>query len=387
MLDRHWQAIEPIADVYATDAGIELKVAALAYDELYTQLSLTLTQRADTFDVVLMADAWIPQFATFLTPLDIPSDQLSAFVPASIELGRYPIDSTPCALPWLGEAQFFVLRPEWLQRTGQTPPDSWDDTVECASVVAGELEPDGDLAACGMRSLNGRELVESFLPILRGFGKNLIDMESSVPQLDTPEALAAMQAFLELAGLSPKQSAAAGAPNNAERFAAGQISMMANFWSSDLLAARKATAEPESGPMASTRQPAQPGIEHRAMTGVWLAGIPVGAAAPDAAKDFLGWLTGLECQAQLPALNLPPVRADVLRDATLTERFPDLPVLLEMLGTATPRSRSPFYPQLEQLVGAELQRAVSGDETGDVAMKNANVALREFLVREGVLTA
>jgi ABC-type glycerol-3-phosphate transport system substrate-binding protein len=58
-----------------------------------------------------------------------------------------------------------------------------------------------------------------------------------------------------------------------------------------------------------------------------------------------------------------------------------------MLGAATPRSRSPFYPQLEQLVGAELQRAVSGDETGDVAMKNANVALREFLVREGVLTA
>jgi len=229
--------------------------------------------------------------------------------------------------------------------------------------------------------------VESFLPVLRGFGKDLIDRETSVPQLDTDEALAAMQAFLELAAFSPVESAAVDAADNAERFGAGQISMMANFWSSDLLAARTLTSSVESGPLASTLQPAQPGVAHSAMTGVWLAGIPAGSLATETARAFLGWLTGVDLQGQLPGLNLSPVRIDVFQDPALASQFPDLPVLHEMLEQATSRPRSPFYPQLEQLVATELQRALAGEVSGEQAMKNANVALRQFLVREGVLTA
>ena len=385
MLDRHWEAIEDLVDAYTSDAGIELKVTPLGYDELYTQLSLALTQRASTFDVVLMADPWIPQLASFLNPLEVTSDEADAFVPTSFELGRYPAESQACALPWLGETQFFVLRPEWLDSASQTPPETWDETVECATAIAGQLEPDGELAAYGIRSLDDHQVVESFLPVLRGYGKDLIDGETSVPQLDTDEALAATQAFLELAALSPGESAAVDAQDNAERFGAGQIALMANFWSSDLLTAR--TASSEAGPLASTLQPAQSEADHQAMTGVWMAGIPSGSLLPDDARAFLGWLTGLDLQMQLPELSLPPVRTDVLQDAVLTEQFPDLPVLLDMLERATSRPRSPFYPQLEQLVAAELQRALAGEQSGDEAMKNANVALRQFLVREGVLTA
>jgi multiple sugar transport system substrate-binding protein len=387
MLDHHWETIEDLAEGYATDAGIELKATPLGYDELYTQLSLALTQRASTFDVVLLEDSWIPQLVSFLVPLDVPSDEAAAFVPTSFALGRNPVDRHPCALPRLGERQIYVLRPESLERASQKPPESWDDTVECATTIAGQLDPDGELAAFGIRSLDGHQLVESFLPVLRGFGKDLIDRETSVPQLDTDEALAAMEAFLVLAALSPVESPAVDATDNGERFGAGQISMMANFWSSDLLASRTVTANAETGPLASMLQPAQSGGVHRAMTGVWLAGIPAGSLAVDAARGFLAWLSGTELQGELPGLNLPPVRTDVLQDPDLVRRFPDLPVLHEMLDVATSRPRSPFYPQLEQLVAAELQRALSGEVSGEQAMKNANVSLRQFLVREGVLTA
>ena len=139
----------------------------------------------------------------------------------------------------------------------------------------------------------------------------MIDRETSVPQLDTDEALAAMQTFLELAASSPVESAAVDEADNAERFGAGQISMMANFWSSDLLAARTATSSSEAGPLASMLQPAQPGVAHRAMTGVWLAGIPAGSLAVDAARGFLTWLSGRELQGQLPGLN---------NDVTLIQR-------------------------------------------------------------------
>jgi multiple sugar transport system substrate-binding protein len=387
ILDRHWKAIEDLADGYAEDTGIELKATPLGYDDLYTQLSLALTQRASTFDVVLLVDQWIPQLVSFLTPLDISADASAAFVQTAFELGHYPADGKTSALPWLGETQFFVSRPDWLERAGQTEPETWDDTVESATAIAGQLDADGSLSAFGIRGLDDHQVVESFLPVLRGFGKELIDRETSVPQLDTDEALAAMQTFLELAALSPAESAAVDALDNGDRFVAGQIAMMANYWSSDLLAARTSEPSDQTGPLASTLQPAQSGNAHLAMTGVWLAGIPSGSLAQDVAKTFLGWLTGLEVQAQLPRLGLPPVRADVMQDAALTQQFPDLPVLLDMLEEATCRPRSPFYPQLEQLVAAELKRALAGEQSGDEAMKNANIALRQFLVREGVLTA
>lgn len=387
ILDRHWKVIEDLAESYAADTGIELKATPLGLDDLYTQLSLALTQRASTFDVVLLVDQWIPQLVSFLTPLDVSSDAAAAFVQTAFELGHYPADAQTSALPWLGETQFFVSRPAWLEEAGQPSPETWDGTVEVATAIAGQLDADGPLSAFGIRGLDDHQVVESFLPVLRGYGKEVIDRETSVPQLDTDEALAAMQTFLDLAALSPAESAAVDALDNGERFGAGQIAMMSNFWASDLLAARTAELSNQAGPPASSLQPAQSGHAHLAMTGVWLAGIPAGSLAQDAAKTFLGWLTGLEVQAQLPRLGLPPVRADVMQDAALTEQFPDLPVLLDWLEQATSRPRSPFYPQLEQMVAAELQRTLAGEQTGDEAMKNANVALRQFLVREGVLTA
>lgn len=387
ILDEHWEILEPLVEAYGEMHEIDIDTTPLSVADLYGQLSLTLTQRADTYDVVFLDDPWIPQFATFLTTLDIASDAAATFMPIAMQVGQFPSDARPSALPVLGEVQFFGYWPAWLKSHQQSLPATWDETVEVASTIAAELDPDEDRAAFAMRTLTSYQITESFAPILRGYGKTLIDIETSVPQLDTPESLAALETFLTLASFSPEESAAEGEPSNAERFEMGEISMMSNFWSSDLLAARTLTPEQTTGPLASTLQPAQASASHQAMTGIWLAGIPVGSQEPERARDFLDWLTSVEFQAQLPGLSLPPVRIDVFDDGGLIESCPDLPVLKEMLAVATPRPRSPFYPQLEQLLASELAKALSGESSGAEAMKNANIAIREFLVREGVLGA
>lgn len=387
LLDDHWKLLQPLVEAYGERAGVEFDATPLSYEDLYIQLSLILTQRADTYDVVFLPDPWVPQFASFLTALDVPPDSLEAFVPVASAVSRFPEDARPVALPVIGEAQFFVARADWLEQEEQTAPETWDETVEAASTIAAQLDPDEERAAFGMRTLASRQLAESFIPILRGYGKALIDLDTSIPQLDTPEALEAMDTFLVLAGLSPAESAAVGDPSNAERFELGDICMMSNFWSSELLSTRSATVEGEPGAITSTLQPAQGSIPRKTMTGIWLAGIPVGSLFPDAARAFLDWLISDDLQRQLPALALPPVRTDVFSDADLVGMFPDLPTIGEMLSVAVPRPRSPFYPQLEQLLGNEIGKALSGDASGADAMKNANIAIREFLVREGVLDA
>lgn len=385
MLDEHWTVLEPLVTAFRDASGIELDVTPLGYADLYSQISLALTQRASTFDIVFLTDAWIPQFASFLTVLDIAPEGVDALPQAVLDLGRYPEQAAMCAVPWLGETQFFALHPDWLARAGVEAIDDWDEVVVAVSRIAGDIDPQSDLAAFGMRMHAEHELVDSFLPILRGFGKTLIDAETNIPQLDTAPALAAMDVFLTLMKFSPIEGKAAGDPSNAVLFEQGQISMMANFWASDLLAARSVDTQHDAGPIATILQPAQSGIPRQALMGLWLAGIPIGSLQPDVATRFIVWLLSPELQQSLPDLGLPPVRTDTLEDASLIAMYPELAVIREMLANATSRGRSPYYPQLEHLLATELSKAVAGETSGADALKDANLALRQFLVREGVL--
>jgi multiple sugar transport system substrate-binding protein len=385
--ESHWTAIEKLADAYAEERGIVIEAKPLAYEELYNELSIALTQQATTFDIVSLEDPWVPQFATFLTPLDAPSDLLHAFVSVCEPLSRYPLDSPPCALPWLADIQIFGSRPEWLDRIEVEAPTTWDETLAAAVALTADIEPEPDSYAFAITTSSPNDLVRSFLPILHGFGKTLIDPETSVPQLDTPEALAAIDVLQALAQLSPAESSASGEPTNVQRFASGQVAMMSNFWSGDLLQWRLVGQASDAGPLDSAAQPAQPGVARQTMTGAWLVGVPLGSAAPDEAWMFVQWLTGFEIQRQLPERALPPARTDVYADEQLTANVPELESLWELLGLALSRPRSPFYPQLEQLLGAELGNVLSGEKTGAQGLKDANVAIREFLVREGVLEA
>jgi multiple sugar transport system substrate-binding protein len=251
--------------------------------------------------------------------------------------------------------------------------------------MAAELTADDDLAPFAISSLTPHQVVNSFLPILRGFGKELIDPETSIPQLDTPEALDAVMVFQQLAAMSPVESAATGAPNNVERFQVGSVAMMSNFWSAEMLAADEFEAVGSAGLIGCSPQPAQSGVERRSMSGIWIAAIPIGSEQPDRARVFLEWLLSVETQRAMVGAALPPVSAPTYADDELIETRPYLPQLLDLLAGSTPRPRSPYFPQLELLLAAELDTMLDGLQTGEDALRNANLAMREFLAREGVL--
>ncbi len=387
MLDVHAERLAPLIQSYADETGSGIDVTPLAYGDLYNQLSLALTQRSPKFDVVSLDDPWIPQFSSFLTPVDLPSHVSDVVVPVASALARFPADATPCGLPWLGDSQFLVTRPAWLKHVGLEAPVSWDETVANASTIATTLDSDSGLAGFAISSLSPHQIVDSFLPILRGYGKDLIDPVTSVPQLDTAAALEAVQVFQQLAAMSPAESPATGEPSNTERFQAGSVAMMSNFWASGLLGAGEVEAARNSGPVTCALQPAQQGSERRSMSGVWIAGIPVGSERPARARSFLKWLVSPDTQRAMVEVMLPPVAAPVYVDDALIDAQPHLPQLLDLLAASTPRPRTPYYAQLELLLASELSSMLAGEKTGEIAVGNANLAMREFLVREGVLVS
>lgn len=386
LLASHAEQMEPLLDTVEESLGFEVETTALEYAELYSQLSLVLTQRAPTFDVVSLDDVWVPQFSTFLTPLKQTESYLSQVPEVVSALSSFPGESEPCCVPWFGNAQFFVSRPEWLARLGLESPTDWNETVEFA-IKIGNAFGDEELAGFAIESLTPHQVVNSFLPILRGFGSELIDPQTMVPQIDTPEAIAAAEVFQALATLSPVESAATGEPTNTERFESGTVAMMANFWSSGVLASSSAEMEWKSGPIASTAQPAQQSVPRQTMTGAWLAAIPAGSLQAARAREFIDWLTSTRVQISLIGSLLPPANSAAYADDASIDAQPELPHLLELLAGSTPRPRSPYYPQLELLAATELMAMLAGELSAEEALRNANLAMRAFLAREGVLDA
>jgi multiple sugar transport system substrate-binding protein len=386
LLDVHAERMESLFEEYAEETGIDLEITPLGYEELYTQLSLALTQRSSSFDVVSLDDCWIPQFSSFLTPLDVDSDAWEQNVPVVNEVASYPSDSPPCGIPWLGDVQFFVSRSQWLDRLDLSVPSSWDEVLASADVIDDSLESKASNSGFAISTLRAHDVVDSFLPILRGCGVDLIDQETSVPQLDTAEAIVAATTFERLSEVSPVESRASGEPTNADRFGAGEIAMMANFWTSNLLSGA-GTPAADLGPIDCSLQPYSGNGQRLTMPSVWIAAIPTGSERVGLASALVAWLTSIDVQRRLVDVSLPPVVASVYGDDALIDWQPHLPRMLELISVSKPRPRSPYYSQLEQLLAAELGLLLSGEQSAEEAMRQANVAMREFLGREGVLVS
>ena len=385
MLDVHADRLASVIDELTDEREREIEVTPFSYGELYSELSIALTQRSPKYDVVSLDDAWIPQFASFLTTVDLDGDMSDLIVPIAMKLSRYPDNADPCGHPWLGDSQFFATRPIWIAESGAAEPVTWDETVEAANSVNASLEAEQAIGGYAISTLSSQSLVESFLPVLRGCGTDLIDPETSVPQLDTPAALEAVTIFQQLANSGPTESAATGESSNIERFQIGDVAMMSNFWASSLLSTSEVETDRDSGPISCAMQPAQPGFERRSLSGVWIAGVPTGSEQPEQAITFLDWLLDSSTQRALLEVGLPPVLASHYGDGELVAAQPHLPELLDLLDRSTPRARSPYYVQLELLLATELEAMLEGVQSGQEAVRNANIAMREFLAREGVL--
>src|SRR5207248_2175338 len=97
--------------------------------------------------------------------------------------------------PWLGNVQVFAWRNDLISAR----PNTWDEVVSTAQQVASGTS---GVYGYAIRGAAGNPATTSFLPITRGFGRDVLAGDFQ-PQLNTPEALAALQTALKLRDLAP----------------------------------------------------------------------------------------------------------------------------------------------------------------------------------------
>jgi multiple sugar transport system substrate-binding protein len=387
------QSVQPLLDEYTATTGTKITTAVSDYGNLYTNLNITLTQATGAYDVVSLDDPWMPQFAggEFLVNLTELLEKNGAapdpdFVAELLALGEFPAGTGLRGIPWVGNVQVFAWRTDVLAELGAEVPKTWDDVLALATQITTEKGASG-LYGIGLRGQAGNPAATSFLPVLRGFGKDLIDPVTSEPNLETPEAMEAIAMQLSLKAQTPPGVENVGHAENGTNLYSGTIAMSADIWPDQLLKAFDPAVSKVVGMIEVGGEPAQAGVAPANMTGNWLLGIPEGSKNVDRAWEFINWFTAPEQQKKLILNNnIPATRTSVLQDPEAVAKLPFLPGMLAAAKNALPRPRTPFYGAMEEIYGRYVAEAIAGQTSGEDAMKKANTEIRELLVREGVLS-
>ena len=377
--------VRALGESYTSHTGTAVDVLELPYDQSFQKLQIALSQGTDAYDVASLDDPWIPQFAgnRFLINLDemfsnagtTVSDQ---FQPQLLNLGNWPPGEGLRALPWLGNVQVFAWRKDLIANR----PNTWDEVVATAQSIK-----NGSSGVFGyaIRGAAGNPATTSFLPITRGYGKDVLS-PTFEPQLATEQAMAALDTALKLRDTAPP-----GAENvqhaDVGRFMyTGVTAMSGDIWPDQLLLMFDPAISNVVGLIEIGAEPSQAGVQPANMTGTWLLGIPQGSRNKERAFDFIVWFTAFDQQKRLLlSYNNPPVLAPLFGDPEAVAKFPFLPGLQAAAAKALPRPRTPFYSGVEDIIGRYVSQASAGQTPPDQALQQANRDVRDFLVRNGAL--
>jgi multiple sugar transport system substrate-binding protein len=377
------EAMELAIQTYTEkNPNVEFELLKLSGNELKEQSVIELRGGTGAFDVILIDDPFLPQLqeAGWLADLDalyakkgikIDSD----LVENMVNIGRYPYPNGKLyALPHVGNVALFAYRQDVSNKYGVDKFETWDQVLEVAKKIKAN---EGDMTPVLFRGVQGNPIVTGFLPVYWAFGADIL--KDGKPAFNSPEALNALEYFLELAKYAPQGVTAYQSTQVSDALLAGTGAIAIEVWPGWI----GNLENPElSNVVGKVRIAAHPGQVNQSssMIGAWMVGIPKDSKNIDAAFDFLLHLTSAETQEMISEKNgVPPTRHSVHQIPKLVENYPWYPAQLDGQRTGSVRPRTNYWAEIESVFGDYLQRALVGNLTAKEALDQIQQRVTEIL--------
>ncbi len=377
-------AMQLACDEYAAlHPDVSFEILKLSGSSLFEKTVIDMKGNVGTYDVILIDDPNATQIykAGWLADLDALYRERGLaldpdFIAPLTMLGRYPYGDagTLYSLPLVGNVELFAYRKDLIEKYKLQTPDTWDRVMTAAKTIAAN-EP--GVYPVLFRGAKGNPIVTGFLPLFWAFGGKVLVNDK--PALDSPQALAALKFYLELAQYAPEGVAMYQSAQVKDAVYAGTGAMAIEVWPGWISDLDNPEVSNVVGKVAVTKHPAQ--VEKSSpMIGVWLAGIPESSKNKGAAFDFLQFLTSAEMQEKMADVNgMPPTRTSVHKVPALVEKYAWYPAQLDGLQNGVPRPRTTKWKEIEEALGTYLQMALIGDLSAQDALTQANAKIGEIL--------
>ena len=365
-----------LPDFNAVYADVDVQIEKLPYDQMKDKLVASFQSPEPAYDLIVIDNSWVNDFvaAGFIQPMDAQIDAVADydagdFFSSLTEITK--VDGVRYGVPFYNYALGYIYNTDMV--SAEEVPTSLDELV---SFSASLTEP--DRAGLAMQPQTGYKIMEEWTNFLYSAGGSIYGADGKA-NLNTPEAKAGLEAYIELYNNSAPKNSLNWAFDDAFRSVStgGAAAMVSYNWN---LAALN---QPDSGPYAGKFKLAvMPG--GKSALGSWTWALPVNSAAPDAAWAFTAWLTSKEVDVQRVILGGAAIRESSMTDpAVLSEGFGAdyYAAVTEILANAAPLTQGLMGDEMITAVGEALNAAVSGTMTVDEALAQANDAINTIQSR------
>ena len=278
------------------------------------------------------------------------------------------------SLPFVGNVSLFAYRTDLFAKYGLPEPKTWDSVLAAAKKIS-ENEP--GVNGVSFRGVKGNPILTAFLPIFWSFGADFMDA-SGKPIVNSPEAVKALNFFLELAKYGPKSTPMNDTAQVRDALLAGTVAIAPEVWPAWLGKIDDPNESRVVGKVKITKHPGEVKIftDDRNLARC----NPAASKNKEAAFDFLTFLTSKETQKlMVMKAGLPPSRISVFTDSEVLLKYPWYPAIQDALENGVARPRTLYWAEIENTMGELIQEALIGQKTAEQALNEANAKLIEIL--------
>ena len=392
--DSPWFAgFEALVDLYVETTGNEVNLDVSPFAGMLQKSRNAVQAPESEFDILNLNEQWYSMFyqGGLVAPLrEIDPDfELDPNIIEYDYAPRWDFDlnySGPngelYGLPINGNIQLYFYRKDLFEENGLSPAETWDDVASNAAALHNPPNMHGFTLRTNPSNFE-------FQAYLVSHGADIVTLDAEtgewVVQLDTPEAVAALNTWISLGknygptNLADLDQAANLALMNSGRLA--QVHMVS--------AAAPNFQDPNQSivvdQVGAGVVPAGP-ARRATMSGIWVMSIPTNLPAErqQAALTFLKWALSKEAQIYYSQAGAIPVRQDVY------EELSDDPALgwwMSAVAESTPyivgQVRLAEAPQFFEVLDRRTVEALIGELSPEDAMMEAAREVHTILQQSG----
>jgi multiple sugar transport system substrate-binding protein len=225
-------------------------------------------------------------------------------------------------------------------------------------------------------------VVPDFVTLLYGNGGSFFD-ENNQPAFNNEAGVATLQWMVDMynEGLVNPSSITSSEEDVRNVFSAGNAAFVINWLYMYNLAQDPAESQ-VAGSVAMSLMPVfeaslEAGVESATNNGSMGFAITAGSPNPDAAWDFLTFLTSEDVQIEYSALQLPTWQT-AFDDPALAEANPvTVPMFAAQFPFSHVRPKVPYYPEASRILQLAIQETLTGSKTAQQALDDAAAEILE----------
>lgn len=191
--------LKEAAAAFEAETGVKVNLESWSYSDAYSKI-LTLAEGGNTPDAMYGFSSWTVEFmkAGYIVPVEdyISEELYNDFSEAA--RGVCTVDGKMWTMPSYMSVRSLLINREAFDAAGVAVPTTWEEMLAAAPKLM-----DGTTKyAYTMVAGHTKNTADCFLPILWAYGAELLNEDQKTVAFNTPEGVAALQMYVDLAKYS-----------------------------------------------------------------------------------------------------------------------------------------------------------------------------------------